>query len=87
MLAWIAPYVSEVLPGIGRDTIRDGIIGDLLLIAGFLVLGGGFWEKLGALFSRTAFAALPRQGNGTLVASCCFGGSGEYRGGRDVAVA
>ena len=59
VLAWIAPYVAEIAPGLGRDTIRDGIVGDVLLIVSLLVLGGGFWDKLRALFARRAVAVFP----------------------------
>lgn len=59
VLAWIAPYVAEIAPGFGRDSIRDGIIGDVLLIVSLVVLGGGFWDKLRALFTRRAVAVFP----------------------------
>jgi hypothetical protein len=59
VLAWIAPYVAEIAPGFGRDTVRDGIIGDALLIVSLVVLGGGFWDKLRALFTRRAVAVFP----------------------------
>ena len=59
ILAWIAPYVGEIAPGLGRDTVRDGVIGDVLLIVSLAILGGGFWEKLRALFSRRAVAVFP----------------------------
>lgn len=59
ILAWIAPYVAELAPSIGRNTVRDGVIGDVLLIVGLVMLGGDFWDKLRALFVREAKAAFP----------------------------
>lgn len=59
ILAWMAPYVAEVVPSIGRNTVRDGVIGDVVLIIGLVMLGGGFWDKLRALFIREAKAVFP----------------------------
>ncbi len=59
ILAWIAPYVAELAPSIGRHTVRDGVIGDVVLIIGLAMLGGGFWDKLRALFVRDAKAVFP----------------------------
>ncbi|MCX7346533.1 MAG: hypothetical protein NTU78_12465 [Alphaproteobacteria bacterium] len=58
-LAWISPYLAELAPSIGRNTIRDGVIGDALLLIGLLMLGGDFWDKLRALFVRNAKVAFP----------------------------
>ena len=33
VLAWVAPYVAELAPSLGRHTVRDGVIGDVVLIA------------------------------------------------------
>lgn len=59
VLAWIAPYAAEIAPAFGRHTIRDGVIADAILIVSLFVLGGGFWEKLRALFVRNARAVFP----------------------------
>jgi hypothetical protein len=59
VLAWIAPYAAEFVPSLGRHTIRDGVIADAILIVSLFVLGGGFWEKLRALFIRNARAVFP----------------------------
>ena len=59
-LAWVSPYLAELAPAIGRHTIRDGVIGDALLLVGLLMLGGDFWEKLRALFVRNAKVTFPR---------------------------
>jgi hypothetical protein len=59
ILAWVAPYVAELTPSIGRNTIRDGVIGDVVLIVGLVMLGGDFWDKLRALFVREAKVVIP----------------------------
>ena len=59
ILAWIAPYVAELAPSIGRNTARDGVIGDVILIVGLVMLGGDFWDKLRALFVREAKVVFP----------------------------
>lgn len=59
ILAWITPYTSEIWPLFGRNTVRDGIIADIAIIVGLLLLGGGFWEKLRALFVREATVVFP----------------------------
>lgn len=59
VLAWIAPYAAEIAPALGRHTIRDGVIADTVLIVSLFILGGGFWEKLRALFVRNARAVFP----------------------------
>lgn len=58
-LAWVAPYVAHLAPALGRSTVRDGLIGDILLLVSLFLLGGGFWEKLRALFVREARAVFP----------------------------
>jgi hypothetical protein len=59
VLAWVAPYVAELAPSLGRSTMRDGVISDIVLIIGLVMLGGGFWDKLRALFIRDAKVVLP----------------------------
>jgi hypothetical protein len=60
VLAWVSPYLAELAPSIGRNTIRDGVIGDALLLTGLLMLGGDFWDKLRALFVRDAKVTFPK---------------------------
>ncbi|MFN4140893.1 hypothetical protein [Aestuariivirga sp.] len=59
VLAWVAPYVAEFAPSIGRNTVRDGVISDMLVLVGLVMLGGDFWDKLRALFLRDAKAVFP----------------------------
>jgi hypothetical protein len=57
--AWVSPYVAELAPSLGRNTVRDGVIADAVLIVSLFVLGGGFWDKLRALFVRHATVLFP----------------------------
>ena len=47
---WLDPYVRPLLPTFDQHRIAWALTGDALLIASFFVLGGEFWDKLGALF-------------------------------------
>jgi hypothetical protein len=52
--SFIEPYVDAIAPNLRPDSWAPQIIGDVMLIASFFVLGGNFWEKARALFVRTA---------------------------------
>lgn len=50
---WLEPYLGSILPG-AEHPRAYALAGDLLLLASLFVLGGDFWDKLRALFVRTA---------------------------------
>lgn len=50
----IEPYVDAIAPNVRPDSWFLQVLGDLMLIASFFVLGRNFWEKAAALFVRTA---------------------------------
>jgi hypothetical protein len=50
----IEPYVDAIAPNLRPDSWILQVLGDLMLIASFFVLGRNFWEKAAALFVRTA---------------------------------
>lgn len=52
--SFVEPYVDAVAPDLRPDSWMLQLAGDLILIAGFFVLGRNFWEKATALFVRTA---------------------------------
>ena len=52
--AMIEPYFDRLLPGVRPGYWQAQLIGDIMLIASFFVLGGDFWSKLRALFVRDA---------------------------------
>jgi hypothetical protein len=52
--AILEPYVDTVWSGLRPTSWILELTGDAMLIASFFVLGGNFWDKLRALFVRTA---------------------------------
>lgn len=52
--SFIEPYVDAIAPNVRPDSWLLQVLGDLMLIASFYVLGRNFWEKAAALFVRTA---------------------------------
>lgn len=52
--ATLEPYVDQFFPGLRPNMWQLQALGDLMLIASFFVLGGDFWNKVRALFVRTA---------------------------------
>ena len=55
-LTWslLEPYVDYFWPGLRPNRWEYQLAGDLVFVAGIFVLGGNFWEKVQALFIRTA---------------------------------
>ena len=51
--AMLEPYVDQIWPGLRPNIWQVQVLGDVLLIASFFVLGGDFWSKIRALFVRT----------------------------------
>jgi hypothetical protein len=64
LLAWVAPYLGHHLPGYGGHRLVWAIVGDLVFVAGFFVLGGEFWDKLRGLFVHGARAVFPSRDGG-----------------------
>lgn len=52
--AMLEPYVDHLAPGLRPNLWQLQLLGDLMLIGSFFVLGGDFWSKIRALFLRTA---------------------------------
>lgn len=52
--SFLEPYVDALAPGLRPNSWALQLLGDVLLIGSFFVLGGNFWEKLRALFIRKA---------------------------------
>ena len=61
VFAWKAPYVTELMPLLGRHSTTAAIVTDAILLISLFVLGGGFWDKLRALFVRTATVSFPQR--------------------------
>ena len=50
LLGWVAPYVQHLFPSIKVPSYWYYIIGDVIFLSSFFVLGGDFWDKLSSLF-------------------------------------
>jgi hypothetical protein len=57
---WLSPYLSDRIPGYLGNEFTYAIVGDLLLLASLIVLGGNFWDKVRALFIYGAKAVFPK---------------------------
>lgn len=61
VLGSLGPYVTaDALPTLQAHRRLLALSGDLLLLASLFVLGGDFWDKLRALFTRDAKAVFPQ---------------------------
>jgi hypothetical protein len=61
MLGWFEPYLHHYLPGFDTHTMWLHVGGDVIFVGSFFVLGGGFWDKLRALFAHQARAVFPNR--------------------------
>jgi hypothetical protein len=52
--AFLEPYVDSIAPGLRPNLWQLQLLGDVLFIGSFFILGGNFWDKIRALFVRTA---------------------------------
>jgi len=52
--SFLEPYVDSIWPSLRPNLWQLQLLGDVMLLASFFVLGGNFWGKLRALFVRTA---------------------------------
>lgn len=59
LLGWSTPYASIWFKGYVGNEISFAIAGDVVLLTSLFVLGGDFWDKLGALFKHDAKAVFP----------------------------
>ncbi|MBN9022153.1 MAG: hypothetical protein J0H08_08690 [Rhizobiales bacterium] len=61
VFAWKAPYVTDLMPLLGRHSTTAAIVTDAIFVLSLFVLGGRFWDKLRALFVRAATVAFPQR--------------------------
>ncbi|MFW0755504.1 transporter suffix domain-containing protein [Pseudomonas sp. H11T01] len=52
--SFLEPYIDSIWPGLRPNIWQLQMLGDAMLIGSFFVLGGNFWDKVRALFIRTA---------------------------------
>lgn len=51
--SFLEPYIDHIAPGLRPNRWEFQLLGDLMFVASFFVLGGNFWDKIRALFVRT----------------------------------
>ncbi len=54
VVGWLAPYAADLIPGYLENDVAYHNAEDVLLLAGLLVLGGDFSDKLRALVTHGA---------------------------------
>jgi hypothetical protein len=54
LMTWIAPYAAAILGTTGIYGFLESRALEALLLVGLFLLGGDFWDKLGALFKHRA---------------------------------
>jgi hypothetical protein len=54
LTTFIEPYDDYIWPALLTHSWQLELLSDLIFIASFFVLGGNFWDKIRALFVRTA---------------------------------
>ena len=59
LFGWVGAYAMHRIPGYEDYRLAVNIIGDVLLLSSFFVLGGDFWDKLRGLFIRKAKIEIP----------------------------
>lgn len=57
--SFLEPYVDSIWPGLRPNLWQLQMLGDVIFIGSFFVLGGNFWEKVRALFIRRARVVNP----------------------------
>lgn len=57
--ASLEPYLDALWPGLRPKMWQLQLLGDIMFIASFFVLGGNFWEKIRALFIRSSRVIYP----------------------------
>ena len=54
VFGWLGPYGAHKIPGYETHRFVVSLIGDLMFVASFFVLGGDFWDKIRSLFIHSA---------------------------------
>lgn len=54
--ALLEPYADAVAPGLRPNLWQLQLLGDIMFVASFFVLGGNFWDKIRSLFIRDSRA-------------------------------
>jgi len=54
VIGWAGPFLFHFIPGLHELPFWTFILGDLIFLSSFIVLGGNFWDKLRGLFIYSA---------------------------------
>jgi hypothetical protein len=54
VIGWAGPFLFHFIPGLHDLPFWSLILGDLIFLSSFIVLGGNFWDKLRGLFIYSA---------------------------------
>ena len=54
LIGWAGPFLFHFIPGLHELPLWSFILGDLIFLSSFIVLGGNFWDKLRGLFIYSA---------------------------------
>jgi hypothetical protein len=54
VFGWLGPYGVHLIPGYETHRFVVNLVGDVMFVASFFVLGGDFWDKIRALFVHDA---------------------------------
>jgi len=54
LFGWASPYLIPLVTDQDQLPLAYAILGDILFLTSFFVLGGDFWEKIRALFDQNA---------------------------------
>ncbi len=52
LFGWISPYLIPHIIDQGSLPLMYAIVGDILFLTSFFVLGGDFWDKIASLFNQ-----------------------------------
>jgi hypothetical protein len=59
LFGWLSPYIATALPELRVGHLAFAVAGDVVLVVGFFVAGGDFWDKVRALLVHDARATFP----------------------------
>ncbi|MBP1859736.1 transporter suffix domain-containing protein [Rhizobium herbae] len=57
--ASLEPYLDAIWPGLRPNIWQLQLLGDVMFLASFFVLGGNFWDKIRSLFVRGSRVVYP----------------------------
>jgi hypothetical protein len=59
ILGWVLPYFQTYISFLDSTPLFIYIVGDIMFIISFFILGGNFWDKFSGLFNHKAIVKLP----------------------------